>query len=274
MAELARTEAALATLDKTRAAFEWSAQQYKEGRVRQLEARLAEARSVVDAATSRLSEGQNSFQRVSTLNERGIQTSANLDRARSVYEVAASDLEVARQRVSFLQVELAAAKEEIYLGELYNDAPYSLQRARDLKLKVEEQEIARGDLKRRLAELDPYLDIERVRFNDLKRASITSPTRGSILELPAKTGETVRKGQDLVRVVDCDLRIITARVSERLYNGLRIDTSAEFRILGSDRVYRATVKRLAGPASQDHYASLAVTPQSAQRSLFDVALFV
>ena len=272
LAELAKTEQSLATLKKAHADFAASASRYQEGRIQQLTARLNQEQAALEAANARLVDFNNTFVRANDLSARGIQTAANLDHARSGYEVAKSELEVARERLSFLKVELEAAKFGTFLGDSYNDAPYSQQRERDLKLKVEEEEITRRDISRRLSELEPYLDLERLRFNDLRLASITSPTGGVMWELPAQPGETVRKGQDLVRLVDCNARIITASVSERLYNKLRVGSPARFRLLGSDRAYEATVMRLAGPASLTRYANLAVSPQSGRLAYFDVVL--
>ncbi len=143
-AELAKIEQSLATSKKAHADFATSAARYQEGRVQQLTARLNQEQDALEAANARLLDLNNAFVRAASLSERGIQTAANLDHARSGFEVAKSELEAAHKRVSFLKVELEAAKLGTFLGELTNDAPYSLQRERDLKLKIGEQDIARA----------------------------------------------------------------------------------------------------------------------------------
>jgi multidrug resistance efflux pump len=96
--ELKRIEAQRSALSASKAAFETQAGNYQRGRVRQIEARIAEAKAVQDAAAARLRESDAAFKRATDLNERGAQTVANLDRARSAFDVAQQELESARQR--------------------------------------------------------------------------------------------------------------------------------------------------------------------------------
>jgi hypothetical protein len=60
----------------------------------------------------------------------------------------------------------------------------------------------------------------------------------------AASGEYVRKGQELFTVLDCSTVVVTASVSERDYNELRLGDPVRFRVAGSGREYSGAVSKL------------------------------
>jgi len=247
---------------------------YKRGRIDQLRARIDEAVARVEAAEARQKEALRAYERARQLRERGVQSTAKLEEAESNYEVAVKDTEAARQRKAFLEVELNAARQGTFLGDSYNDAPYSQQRIKQLDLRLKELEAEHDSLRRQKTQLERQLDVERVRHARLSRAELVAPVNGVIWDFLANSGETVRKGQDLLRVVDCDTVMITAGVSERLYNGLKRGDEAQFRLRGGERAYRANVARLAGSGAGGRYGKLAVAAGPKALERYDVLLKV
>ncbi|MBP0445281.1 HlyD family efflux transporter periplasmic adaptor subunit [Roseomonas sp. SSH11] len=264
----------IARLDASRGVFERQAAAYVEGRVDQLEARLAETRALQQAAEARAREASATLQRGTELNRSGIQTAAELSRVRSAYEVATQDVEAARQRARYLTVELAAARQGISLGDSYSDMPYSRQRLREIDLRVAELTAEANEREQRLKTLAEQIDAERVRLGRFQEARLVSPSPGILWEIMAANQEYVRRAQDVVRMVDCSTAIVTASVRETVYNGLRVGDPAQFRLLGDGRVFQATVARLAGSGASSIYRNLAVGASPGQLTRFDVALTV
>ena len=73
--------------------------------------------------------------------------------------------------------------------------------------------------------------------------------RGRIWEVLTANGEEVRVGQDLLRVLDCGGAVVTATVSEAVYNKLWIGQRAHFRLRGERTEYPGTVVGLTGLAA-------------------------
>jgi len=67
-------------------------------------------------------------------------------------------------------------------------------------------------------------------------------------------------GADLVKIVDCRTLIVTAGVSESLYDGLSVGTAAQFRLFRDDRIFNGTITRLGGSGAASLYNNLAVGP--------------
>jgi biotin carboxyl carrier protein len=248
------------------------ADDYRKGRINQLQAKLLEAKAEIDAARARSRESESVFSRARNLSDRGVQSAANVDKAQAGFEVSVQDIEVAKQKVEYLTIELEAARNGTFLGDSYNDAPYSVQRIRDLDLKLFEISADIDYVNVRKKQVEDQINQEALRLSRMTGAEITTPVRGLVWDFLGHDGETVRKGQDVLRIVDCDRAMITASVSERLYNRLKVGDGAQFRLLGDDRVFDATVARLAGSGAQTRYETLAIgaTPQHLTR--YDVTL--
>jgi multidrug resistance efflux pump len=271
-ADVARIEKQRTLVAKAQRTFAAYAEDYRQGRIRQLEARLGEARAVTEAAQARLRESASAMQRATALSERGVQTAANLERAKASFEVATEDLKVTKEKATYLGVELEAAKSGTFLGDSYNDAPYSLQRARELDLRLAEMDSEMDHVLQRLREVEDQVVSEQQQISRRTTAEIQAPTAGVAWDFMASSGEVVRKGQDLLRLVDCTSAMITAGVGERLYNSLKPGDKAQFRLRGDQRVFEATITRLAGSGAASRYENFAVGPSPYHLKQYDVTL--
>ncbi len=272
--ELRRIEALIAVLVETHQDYDRQAEAYAAGRIRQLEARIAETQATIAAAGAKLREADASMRRTVDLSRTGVQTVAELNRTRSTFEVATQDVEAGRNRLRYLTVELDAARQGVFVGDSYSDSPQSQQRAREIAARVAELRTDLAERRQRAALLRQQVSDERVRAARFTEARISAPTRSILWEKVSGQGEYVRRAQDVVRVVDCTTTMVTATVRESLYNRLRVGDPVQFRLLGTNRVFPGTVARLAGSGAESIYRSLAIGPSGEQLKRFDVALVV
>jgi multidrug resistance efflux pump len=148
-----------------------------------------------------------------------------------------------------VQVELDAVRRGEYVGDTYNDRPSSAQQADDLSVRIAELHADLRARDSRLAELRTDLDGESTRYAELAQAELVSPVKGSIWEVLVSPGEEVRRGQDLVRLLDCSGVVVTGSVTESVYNHLRLGDRAGFRLSGESVEYPGRVLRLSGLAA-------------------------
>ncbi|GGH31004.1 curli assembly protein CsgC [Alsobacter metallidurans] len=271
-AEIDRNASQRQTTDNAKAGLLEQARLYREGRIRQLEAKVAEARAIGDAAAARQREADATLKRGNDLNDRGVQTASALDRARAASDVALQEIESARQRRTYLEAELASARNGVFIGDSYNDEPFSVQRLRELDFKTAELAAERLRLDTRLRQADEAVAAERVRVNRLSQARMNASGAGVTWDYLVADGEHVRRGQDLVRLVDCSTIVVTASVTESLYNTLQIGAPARFRLFNDGRVFNASVVRLAGAGAAGLYGNMAVAPSAEHLRHYDVTL--
>jgi multidrug resistance efflux pump len=234
----------LTDLGQARSEAEAQAEAYRLGRVRQLELRIEEARANLDAAAAREADAKAVVGRGAALHARGFQSDEAQDKARHAQEVEDQAVIAARKRLDALTVELDAARNGTFLGDSYNDAPSSLQRARELALRITETQAARDEIKQKWDAVQGELAAERDRLAAHSKAVLTAPVQGQLWTIEAAPGEYVRKGQDLLTVLDCSTVIVTASVSERDYNELHLGDPVSFRVSGTDRAYPGRIVKL------------------------------
>lgn len=273
----AEVERLASTIDATETqinGLELRAETYRQERVRQLERQLDAARARQDSADARVSEARSMLKRSRELVERGIETSASLERNQAAQRVAETESDNALQQAAEAAIALQSARRGTFVGPGSNDAPYSEQRISELRLQIEEMKSMLAAEKERNAALESRIREERRRINLLSRSDIQSNADGKVWEILASDGETVQRGDAVVRLADCDSTLVTLSVSESVYNRLAPGNEAKFRMRGTGRVFDGTVTRLAGSGASLVYSNLAVAPSGRHLQRYDVALVV
>ena len=222
---------------------------YRLGRVRQLELRIEEARANLTAAAAREADAKASVGRGAALHARGFQSDEAQDKARHSQEIEEQGVIAARKRLDTLSVELDAARSGTFLGDSYNDAPSSLQRARELALRITETQNALDEKMRKTEVVQRELLTEQERLAAHSKAVLAAPVQGQLWTLEAAPGEFVRKGQEILTVLDCSTVMVTASVSERDYNELHLGDPVRFRVSGTDRDYAGRIVKLGSTAT-------------------------
>jgi multidrug resistance efflux pump len=247
-----------------------NAEAFRAGRTAQLESRMAETRSEISAATARHEEAQQALERAQALADAGTGTVVALERAKRDATVAMQSLEALGHRRNTLDVELSALRRGVYVGDSYNDRPQSLQRADEIALRLKEISADVTQREGRLASVRTELAAENMRYAQRSAAGLVAPVSGSIWEVMTAPGESVVRGQDLVRLLDCSGLVVTATVGEAAYNKLRVGGSAKFRFRGESTDYEGRIVSLTGVATAP--ANLAIQPAALAKEPYRVTV--
>ena len=239
----------LTDLERARGEAEAQAEAYRLGRVRQLELRIEEARANLAAAAAREADAKATVGRGAALHARGFQSDEAQDKARHSQEIEEQGVVAARKRLDTLSVELDAARSGTFLGDSYNDAPSSLQRARELALRITETQNTLDEKVRKTEALQSQLATEQQRLAAHSKALLAAPVEGQLWTVQAAPGEFVRKGQEILTVLDCSTVMVTASVSERDYNELHLGDPVRFRVSGTGRDYPGRIVKLGSTAT-------------------------
>lgn len=248
----------LTDLERARNEADAQADAYRIGRVQQDELRVEQAQADLAAAMAREADAVAAVRRGDALHGRGFQSDEANEQARHAQEIAQQATIAARKALDALQVELQAARAGTYLGDNYNDVPSSFQRARELAVRIDEARAALDQLVRKAETISVELAAEQKRLAVRTVATLTTPISGNLWTMPAASGEYVRKGQDLLTVLDCSTLMVTASVSDRDYNELQVGDPVRFRVAGTGREYTGSILKL-GLTSTG--ASFAISPE-------------
>jgi multidrug resistance efflux pump len=262
----------LARLKEIHEQISQQARAFQSGRIRELEARTMDLKAQLSATEASESEATSTLTRTKTLAASGYQTTVAVERAERDAKVATQTQKSLHHRLFASEVELEAARRGEYVGDSYNDRPSSLQHADELSVRVAEAEAELASRDDRLARLHAALDAEAARYSEMSNAVLSSPIDGQVWEVLVAPGEEVRKGQDLVRLLDCSGALVTVTVRESVYNQLRIGDQALFRFSDQSGRYGGTIIRMSGSAAPPD--NLAIQPTGLASGGYRVAVSV
>lgn len=225
------------------------ARAFQTGRIRELEERAHDLRAQISAMEASVVEATSTLARTKALAASGNQTAVAVERADRDARVSTQTQKSLSHRLSATEIELEAARRGEYVGDSYNDRPSSLQHADELSVRLAEAEAELGFRDDRLVRLRAAVAAEAARYADISNAMLSSPIDGQVWEVLVSPGEEVRKGQDLVRLLDCSGAIVTATVRETVFNQLRIGDQAQFRLAGESARHSGTIIRMSGSAA-------------------------
>jgi biotin carboxyl carrier protein len=233
---------------------------FTEGRIRQLEARIAEIQTSIEAAAARREEATAAVERASSLIKSGSVSTVELGRLTRDQTITLQTEMGTRRRLDATQVELTAVREGTFLGDSYNDRPSSVQREEEMRQRAEglTADIAQADAE--IAWLAGEIASEQFQYISRSEAEIKVPVAGRIWEVMTAPGEDVRAGQPLIRLLDCTGAVVTANVTESVYNRLQLGSVAHFRPSDGGPELDGTVVNLTGSAGAA--ANLAINPDA------------
>jgi multidrug resistance efflux pump len=248
------------------------AAQFRDGRIRQLEARIAESESTIDALVARREEATAAVERAASLVRSGSVSTVELARLTREQTFAQRTELAARRRLDSTRVELEAARDGTYLGDSYNDRPSSVQREEEMRLRIATFSADLAQVDTEIGWLSGEIGAEERRYGNQAEASVKLPVTGRIWEIMTAPGEDVRAGQPLARVLDCSSAVVTANVTERVYNRLQIGAPARFRPADGSADINGTIVNLTGSAGAA--ANLAISPDALSKEPYRVTVSI
>jgi multidrug resistance efflux pump len=265
-------EAEIATLQAQIRDLQARTEKNRVARIDELNSKLAQANAAIGAAQAKESAANAILGRQQKLYTIGYTVKASVEAAKSTADAAQLDRTAAEKQIATLQVQLSAARDGTFLQDAYNDAAYSQQRADQLRLRVADLEAESHQQNHLLKLLEG--DARQTNASDQSAesnlsVSILSPASG-IVWSATNSGQYVRAGDEIARVVDCSQLSANATVSAREYATVRDGDRAVFR-RDQEQPWEGTVAWAGVPESNETQASIPATlapgPNNSQYSI-------
>ena len=240
--------------------FQSGADVYQKSRELQLTRLLSQGFDRVQGNRAILQEAASRVDRTDTLADSGLASRQEVDQAKKDKLVAEANLLASQESLEAARHSLNAAKTGINLDSdgtyTSNDKPYSRQRVDDLSIQLLARNRDLADQRAALRSLEGQLEGERRRLDLVRRADLLGPEGTRVLRVFVSTGEYVHKGQDILQVIDCGSGLVTAMVSERNFDRIRIGMRAHFELKNDNSSYDGEVIQVLGPLDQQSESTL------------------
>ncbi len=242
------------------------------GRTEQLEARAAQLQSEVAAARARTAVAAAAAGRALKLGRSDALSTAEVERLIEEKTIA-EQTEISTERaLDATNAELNAARDGTFLGDGANDRPSSAQRSDELLQRLNELTADLTAADAEIAHLERDVVDETARYRSFADVAISLPVTGRLWEVMTAPGEHVSVGQDLLKILDCSGAVVTANVTEAVYNRLSVGAPARFRPSDGGGDFQGTITNLTGLA--DAPANLAIIPSALSREAYRVTVRV
>lgn len=268
--DLAAVNARMERLGALRSAIASRVGDYRADRIRRVAANIDVADAQISSARAVMDRAAAEVERQAKLAASGVGTTATNQTAERDLAVARAALDEADAQKKALAVEANALKAGRFFGDSYDDVPQSVQRLDEIDENLASLEADKGRLEARVARLAADLQGERARFDLASHATINAPAGGQVWEMLTSPGEQVVAGQPLVSVLDCSKLMITAAVSEAVYNTLSVGMPASFTFREGDRALPGHIVQLSGVAAAG--SNFAIIPSALTKESYRVTV--
>ncbi|MDX8481524.1 HlyD family efflux transporter periplasmic adaptor subunit [Mesorhizobium sp. VK24D] len=245
---------------------------FRKNRLLQIDAEMDEADARIEAAVAEQVRADSIRARQAVLAKSGSVAQSVMDDADRDAAVAASLIKQVRARKAALAVERQALNAGAYLGDDYNDQPRSAQRLDEVEQQIAALEADGGRLIERIARASTEVRDEQHAVARVSEARLTAPVGGRFWEVLTAPGEQVVAGQPLFSLLNCSEAIVTATVSEAVYNSLSIGMPASFTYREGGASLAGRVVQLSGIASAS--SNFAIAPSALTKEPYRVAISI
>ncbi|MXN65834.1 HlyD family efflux transporter periplasmic adaptor subunit [Stappia sp. GBMRC 2046] len=254
------------------ATFRRQVEDFRQGRIAELQARLDEADAEIATIEAEIDRARAHLERRNTLFERSVVAKAETEDATAALKVHEGRKAQAAARRNQIGVEIEALRKGVFIGDNYNDRPQSMQELDDITIRIADLEVAIEAKSRRIEALERARKNEQANYRRASFASVAAPIGGRIWEPLVADGEQVVRGQDIARLLDCSQAVVTTAVNEQVYNKLSLGDAATFILREGGRKYPARIVQLSGVASAP--ANLAILPSALEKEPYRATVSV
>ncbi|MEM9683988.1 MAG: HlyD family efflux transporter periplasmic adaptor subunit [Pseudomonadota bacterium] len=243
--ELAQTDKQIASLTEFRARLRTRMERYRKGTIARLSAQLAEAKAQHNIFKARLAQSGDALDRQQRLKTKGYASQANFDAATASAIVAENDVLASAARIRRIEVELKTARSGIFVNDNRDDVPYSQQRDDEVRLRLVDLTATAETLKSASADLQDRIARERKRVASATVFQRDAQTQGIVWESTVRSGNAVRAGQPLLKLIDCSRPYLEATLDKAAAATMTSGTEATVRLRGkTERTVIATVREV------------------------------
>ncbi|MBX9635751.1 MAG: HlyD family efflux transporter periplasmic adaptor subunit [Magnetospirillum sp.] len=183
-----------------------------------------------------------------------------VEAAKAEDQVAAAEIDSASAELARMGAEARAVGRGAFVIGGGDDSPYADQRRDEVRVKRAARKVEAAGAEVRVAELTRQLAVEENLASNLSDSSLRAPISGVVWQRFATEGDSIRNGDPVVGVVDCDKLFLTAVLPKRYFAELKSGDRAQARLAGTDAPVQAVVQSVRAAGSAQANTAAAVAP--------------
>jgi len=219
---------------------------YQDAYLDRLNLQVAAANHELAALASRRKQLDQQLARVEKLFSRGAVTEARFEESAADRDEMAARYRAHQDTVKRLKREMEAARNGVFLGDGFNNIPYSAQRRDEVELRLADLKKQIADARGHLRTLRGAQEVALTRQQNQGMGVIQTPTPGYVWGIRATSGNTVARNEPVVSIVDCRSVFVDVTLPQARTDDVTIGQTATVRVLNTDRVVTGRVIAVRG----------------------------
>jgi multidrug resistance efflux pump len=245
---------------------------YQDAYIARVTTEIKAARHERSALASRREQLDRQVTRLEKLLTRGAVTEARFEEVVADRDAVGARFRAQQDKVERLKRERKAARQGVFLGDGFNNTPYSGQRRDELEIRLAELETRIADARGHLRRLEGAQEVALTRQQNQGMDVIQTPTPGYVWEIQATSGSTVARNDPVISVVDCRSVFVDVTLPQSRSDDVTIGQSATVRVLNTDRQVTGRVAAVRGARTVPR--NLALENVDLGRELDDIQVLV
>jgi hypothetical protein len=245
---------------------------YRDARLKRLQSEISQMTAEKEGCFAELIQRRVIGSRLEALMKSGLASEIRSAEALATQEAASARCGIVDLRLEGLRVELAAAREGLFLTDGANDVPYSQQQRERLALRRQELEtqVLREDLAS--VSLAIALAAERDRMKSASQYQVVLPAQHVIWSVEASPGGTIAEGQTILSLANCAQRFVAVELPEHNFDQIKTGDAALVRLIGQLTWQEGLVQQVQGSVARSENRLLAAQMPGASPGMITVEL--
>ncbi|WP_299492100.1 hypothetical protein [uncultured Shewanella sp.] len=219
-------------------------QKHKKYFIAWLEQKQSITESIIRDDKKILALNKQEMNRLNTLKKGNhVSISQHEDQQQTVLDIE-KRIETNTQQLKLLNQEITAAKNGVFIGDAYNNVPYSQQFYDKIQLDVIHINNRLSDLVNQMSSLKNQFNANKEKYNKANKVNISTQNKSYLWQLATGNHSYVKKGQLIMVLTSCHPQYISVLVSHSVAAKADIGDEVNIDIAGEDKAHTGSISAI------------------------------
>ncbi len=221
-----------------------------------------------------LEEDKKKLKRKENLGKKGFSSQQDQESANFNTQRAEANLEEIKLQIKRYETQIESLSKGIFINtDGRTDVSYQEQRINDIRIKLVDMNQGIDEKKAKITVLQQTIKTKTELLARLGNSDVKLPVQGAIWKIHVSKGNYIEKNTPLFDVIDCNDLYVSATVSGKMFERLKVGQKAKILLNGSDHYVDGHIAYMRGSALDSSFTSIMVG-RSTQDASHDMEILV
>lgn len=268
------TEKEMGDLKKVQDDLSKSRDEYVKSLIERTTIELEIAKTNLKESQATFDEDKKKLERKQKLGKKGYSSQQDQESADFSTQRAEANLEELTLQIKRYETQIESLRKGIFINtDGRTDVSYQEQRINDIRIKLVDMNQGIDEKKAKITVLQQTIKTKTELLGRLGKSEVKLPVQGAIWKVHVSKGNYIEKNTPLFDVIDCNDLYVSATVSGKMFERLKVGQKAKILLNGADRYIDGHIAYMRGSALDSSFTSIMVG-RSTQDASHDMEILV